>query len=132
MEIFDASTPPADDKSTAEVLDELESHDSTTRLLNRLDEIDELVERILEEDAGQPLDPDIVAALEQVTGAPDAPAVFRRLFDRVRDGKTTWEQFWADPGPEPGGMSILQAAIQQSARDIGKRMAELADWGTKK
>lgn len=110
MEFYDASQPvrPARDPLAGV------GGDATQRLLERLEEVDDVCDPILDEMAAEPVDADIVASLEEVTGAPDAPAHFRRVHDRVERGQLTWDRFWQRPTDEYRGFEIIQAAIHAS------------------
>lgn len=70
MEFYDASQPGRPVRDPLAGL----GGDATQRLLERLEEVDDVCDPILDEMAAEPVDADIVASLEEVTGAPDAPA----------------------------------------------------------
>jgi len=124
MEFYDASSAEPV-KPLDRVLGELSAQGATATLLARLDEVDDLVDRILEEEAAQPLDPEIVQSLDVITGADDAPEHFSRVHDRVRRGLTTWEAFWQRPHDEYRGFEIIQAAIERTTSEAADTMARL-------
>lgn len=124
MEFYDASAA-VPDKPLDTLLGELSAHGSTADLLARLDQVDDLVDRILAEEGAAPLDPAITEALERLTGADDAPEHFRRVHDRVERGATTWEAFWQRPHDEYRGFEIIQAAIVATTHEAGETLARL-------
>ncbi|MBC2934812.1 hypothetical protein [Nocardioides sp. zg-1228] len=124
MEFYDASSAAPQDP-IEQVLGDLGADATTSALLERLHEVDDLVDRILEEEGAQPLDADIVAALEQITGAQDAPDHFRRVYERVERRATTWDRFWQRPHDEYRGFEIIQAAIVRTTRETGETLARL-------
>lgn len=112
MEFYDASAPASgDDRSSTALLRDLRAAGSSARLMAALDAVDEICDRVLEEESAEPLDADVTAALEQVTGEVDAPAHFTRIHERVEGGLTTWDRFWARPTDEYRGYEVIQAAI---------------------
>lgn len=121
MEFFDAASgataPPV-----ADLLGRLQQDGSRSRLLAVLGEVDDVCDRILEEEAQEPLDESLVAVLAAVTGAPGAPAHFRRVHDRVEQRATTWDRFWQRPTDEYRGFEIIQAAIAVTAQDVDRRL----------
>lgn len=124
MEFYDASSG-APQQPIEQVLGDLGADATTSALLERLHEVDELVDRILDAEGAQPLDPDIVSALEEITGARDAPDHFRRVHERVERRATTWDQFWQRPHDEYRGFEIIQAAIVRTSREAGETLARL-------
>lgn len=122
MEFFDASTG-ATTPPVADLLGRLQRDGSRSRLLEILGEVDDVCDRILEEEASEPLDESLVTVLAAVTGAPDAPPHFRRVHDRVEQRATTWDRFWQRPTDEYRGFEIIQAAIALTARDVDRRLA---------
>ncbi|QSR29803.1 hypothetical protein CFI00_04640 [Nocardioides sp. S5] len=124
MEFYDASSA-APTKSIDLVLGELSAHGATATLLARLDEVDDLVDRILEEEGAEALDPEIVQSLDLITAAHDAPEHFRRVHDRVERGFTTWEAFWQRPHDEYRGFEIIQAAIVRTTSEAGDTLARI-------
>lgn len=118
MEYYDASgaepTKPVD-----LLLESARAGTAAATLEARLAEVDDLVDRILDDEASRPLEPEIVEALEQLTGADDAPEHFRAVHDRVERGATTWDRFWQRPHDEYRGFEIVQAAIVETTREMG-------------
>ncbi|MCD4525708.1 hypothetical protein [Nocardioides sp. cx-173] len=118
MEYYDASSAePAEPVDL--LLESARAGGAAATLEARLAEVDDLVDRILDEEASRPLEPEIVEALEQLTGADDAPAHFRTVHDRVERRAITWERFWQRPQDEYRGFEIVQAAIVATTREMG-------------
>lgn len=122
MEFFDAARG-ATEPSAAELLGQLQRNGSRSRLLEVLDEVDDVCDRILEEEAAEPLDESLAALLDAVSGAEDAPPHFRRVHERVENGQTTWDRFWIRPTDEYRGYEIIQAAIAATVRDVDRDLA---------
>lgn len=125
MEFYDASgAVPA--KPVDLLLESARAGDATAALEARLTEVDDLVDRILDEEASRPLEPEIVEALEELTGAEDAPEHFRRVHDRVERRATTWDRFWQRPQDEYRGFEIVQAAIVRTTKELGATLDRYA------
>jgi hypothetical protein len=110
---FDASTPAADGPGPASLLAGLRGRQVERDLDDVLARFDDLEARLAEREAEEELDPEVVGALEAVTGADDAPLTFRSLHERVHRGVLTWQQFWADPSAESDGMAVIHAAMRE-------------------
>lgn len=104
--LYDASVT---DAGASFDLDHLLSAGTEQALRTRLDALHETVLRTREAEAGAPLDPEIVTALEQATSADGAPVEFQSLLRRVQAGRLTWEQVWHSPGAESGGYRLVAA-----------------------
>ena len=111
MNLHDASSPPPDQPDPSDQLAGLLRRHADGALDDALARIDELFAEEAEREAAAGMDPDIVALLEQVAGAPDAPLTFRSLYDRVHEGRLTWADYWANPQAEAGGMNLFQAVL---------------------
>lgn len=132
-EFFDASSQQ-ESRSAEDLLRDLQKGDAERQLRGALDHLRELLDTWREEEAGKPVDPEIVEALEAVTGAADAPLTYRSLNGRVHDGRTTWEEFWRDPRAEADGPLIVgdvvrrnTVRLQAGMDDIDSHEAERAE-----
>jgi hypothetical protein len=108
MDHFDASTPPADVAQPA--LRAADVQDADLRLGRALDRVADLVAQVQEREAEQGLDRELVAILEEITSAADAPVELASIGRRVREGFTTWEQVWRDPEPDAGARRLVMTA----------------------
>lgn len=117
MEIYDASTPPPAER-TADVLKRLQADDAERRLFALFDEIDEMIDEGRARDREQGIDPGIIARLDAISGADDAPYDFRELHRRVRAGTLTWEELWLAPEEEPGGRALIHEAMKAEGAEL--------------
>lgn len=122
LEFFDASAPAVDPPSTTEVLTELGSRTAEQELLAALDHLDDLVTAASERDRADPVPEELVTVLHELTGADCAPLTWRSLNRRVRDGLTTWQAFWADPGAEPDGVRLAHEVLRRSGTALGSAL----------
>jgi len=59
----------------------------------------------------EPLGPELGALINGVAGAETAPVEIRTLHQRVHEGRTSWQAFWAVPQQEPGGLALFWAVL---------------------
>lgn len=123
MEFYDASAPAEEEPAVEEVLDELQAEDSDRRLLQLFDRIDTMVEEGRERDRDRGVDPEILARLEAISGADDAPYELRDLHRRVGAGTLTWEELWLAPEEEPGGHLLVNAAMRAEGAALADALA---------
>lgn len=110
-ELFDASAPPPEQPSVREELREARRIDAERRLESAIDRVNDLVARVQEQDEEE-LDPQVVALLAEVAGAPDAPLELQSLSRRVGEGLLTWEEFWRRPQDHAGGARLMGRVMQ--------------------
>jgi len=123
-EFFDASSGETP-RSADEVLASLQSQDAERQLRGALDGLRDLLDTWREEEAEKPVDPEVVEALDAVTGAADAPLSYRSLHRRVHAGRTTWETFWRDPQAEEDGPLIVNAVVKHNTARLNAVLADI-------
>lgn len=124
-ERFDASSGSGDAPSNADLLRQMQSRDAVGQLHAVLDQIGEMVDRSREDEARDGVPPEVVAALVEVTGAPDAPPTYQSLRGRIAEGRLTWLDFWLDPRREPDGPLIVRDAIAAQTRRLRASLDDL-------
>lgn len=105
-QFFDASAPPPEQPDVRQELREARRIDAERRLESAIDRVNDLVARVQEQDE-EDLDPQVVALLAEVAGAPDAPLELQSLSRRVGEGFLTWEEFWRRPQDHAGGARLM-------------------------
>jgi hypothetical protein len=121
---FDASTPPDAVPDVAQELAGLRTERAEQDLLDSLDRLENVLAELDEAEADEELDPELVALLEEITGAEDAPLTFRSLHDRVHHGFLTWADYWADPAAEADGLLVFRAVVQAQLTSMAAIRAE--------
>ena len=125
MSFYNASAPPPESTGPRSATDPLVQmrRDQVARDLDEaIGRIDALAERLARQESSEDLDPEVVALLEEITGAEDASLAFRSLRRRVHDGVLSWADFWADPLAQPEGM-VLFHAVMRAELDRGAVLA---------
>ncbi|MDN5746643.1 MAG: hypothetical protein L0H31_16215 [Nocardioidaceae bacterium] len=96
-------------------LGQLVRQDAQNHMLGRLSRISERIHHDRDREADEPLDPEIIARLEQLCAADDAPLEFRSLARRVREGRLTWKQYWDDPRAHGDDTRLIAAVVRDIA-----------------
>lgn len=112
FEFYDASAPVADDaRSDGPILDGLSERATEHELDAALTGLTDLLADISARELREPLPDELVTLLRELTGADSAPLAWASLNRRVRESRTSWEAFWADPLAEEDGMSLVRAVL---------------------
>lgn len=124
-ERFDASSSPSEGPSRAEMLQRMQSRDAVGQLEEALGRLREMNAQWREEESREGVPPEVVAALEEVTTAKDAPLSYQSLARRVREGRLSWLDFWLDPRREQDGQLIVRDAIAMQTKRLRSTLEEM-------
>lgn len=69
-----------------------------------------------------PVPDDVAALADRITGAADAPPAYRALHQRVREGHTTWQAWWASPESEDQGARLLREVVTAQLAEVRELM----------
>ena len=121
FEFYDASAPVPDcGTDGGATLGELSERGAERELEAALDGLTELLADISARELREPLPDQLVTLLRELTGAEEAPLAWASLNRRVRESRTSWEAFWADPLAEEDGMRLVHAVMDASRRSLGE------------
>jgi hypothetical protein len=119
FEFYDASAPVPDHGRGDEApLGELSERAAERELDAALVGLTDLLADISARELREPLPDELLALLRELTGADSAPLAWASLNRRVRESRTSWEAFWADPLSEEDGMSLVHAVLSSSRRSL--------------
>jgi hypothetical protein len=121
FEFYDASAPVPDSGADGgSTLGELSERGAERELEAALDGLTELLADMSARELREPLPDQLVTLLRELTGAEEAPLAWASLNRRVRESRTSWEAFWADPLAEEDGMRLVHAVMDASRRSLGE------------
>ena len=126
FEFFDASgtSDQAAPDSTRDLLRDLGRSGTEAGLQRKLDEVNGLVEEMSAKDRAEGAPTEVVALLEQITGADNAPLPWASLHRRVHAGVTTWDSFWLDPAGEEDGLRLISEVMRRSRVTLQAGLAQ--------
>jgi hypothetical protein len=122
MEFFDASAPPSRDTTAADDLHELSRLDAEAALQRALSRADDVLARFDAEDQQAGVPSEVVALLEAITGAEQAPLSYASLHRRVHSGSTSWEAFWLNPQDEEDGQRLVYEVMRLGTAQLTTHM----------